>query len=1172
MSRYPFRLTLFTALALACSVFCAAQTFSSSIAGTVTDPTGAVVTGATVELKNTSTNDVRKSTTQDDGSYQFSNLIPGNYQITVSAPGFKTLVRDNLVLQAQTAATVNLTLEIGGTEQKVEVSASAVLVDTQTANNTVVLDQRLIAELPNNTRNPLNFVFALAGTTPAPGGQTQRGGTLDQMSSNFGLNGGRTGEEQVLIDGAPSQAVDWGGLFVAPLQDSVQEQQVVVNTYDAQYGKAGAGVVTLITRGGSNEFHGEAYDYLRNDELDANYWANNKLNTPRGEFKRNQFGGNLGGPIWKSHNLFFFGGYEGLRQPQTQTSGLLTVPTQAQRNGDFSQTLNPDGSKSIIYNPFTTTPIGNTGSYTRQPFPNNQVPQSMWDAVGAKIVSLYPLPNRPGQGPNQINNYYAQGSGNSTNDKFDARVDWAQNTKHRLFVRWSQRVRSDILVPCFFCNGADEGNNQADTGFQAVINDTITPNPTWVINAFVSYGRWRETHTAVGYGKANAATIGLSPSLFQAPLLPTVSADQYAYLGNGSFQRYPRYSDTAQVNVTKELAKHSLKFGFNFDLQMINNISEAPGSFSFSNALTSCDPDPNGGPCTALNYQSNVSGNAIASMLLGTASGGGQSINIDPAMSLHTYGGYLQDQWRVTSRLTINAGIRYENQRPATERFNRLVYFDPNAANPISDQVAAALGRPVKGAFAYANSKNRYAWPPNNHDFAPRLGIAFKITDRLVARAGAGIFFLPPSAMISFDNPGQFIGFSSATPYIATTNNGYTPLTPLSNPFPNGINQPVGSASGPLTQVGDGMGQIWLRGPHPTPYTGQWSFNLQYQLGPHAVIEAGYTGVRGRKLLYGNPNLDADQLPTQDLALGSQLDQLVNNPFYGVAPLTTYLGSQPQIAYNELLRPFPQYTYLQWTRSLPGASSQFDALNVKYTHSFSNGLSLLATYQWSKAMDNGPEDFFGWATGNQWRDAYHTNLDYNISTHDVPQAFTTAFVYELPYGKGKHWGDNAPALVRHVLGNWQISSVVRITSGTPLGQVFWNYSNQLNNYGFPGPQISDWVGNPVPAHRTPDNWINPSAFAQPPSPYMYGNAPQRITQIRERALKNIDLAIAKNFAVTERVRLQFRGEALNLTNYAQYTLSPFNSYPLCVSCGGFGQLDSTANDPRNIQLSLKLMF
>ncbi|MFN7993246.1 MAG: carboxypeptidase regulatory-like domain-containing protein [Bryobacteraceae bacterium] len=1160
------------ALSVIIAISCLAQTFSSSISGLVTDPSGAVVIGATVELQNMQTNDVRKFTSLDTGSYQFNNLIPGTYQVTVTMPGFKTYQRQNLALQAETAATVNVSLEVGGTEQKVEVASSAVLVDTQTANNSAIMDQRLVAELPNNTRNPLNFVFALAGTTPAPGGQTQRGGTLDQMSSNFGLNGGRTGEEQVLIDGAPSQAADWGGLFVAPLQDSVQEQQVVVNTYDAQYGKAGAGVVSLVTRGGTNQFHGEAYDYLRNDVLDANYWANNKYDTPRGAFKRNQFGGNIGGPLWKSHNLFFFGGYEGLRQPQTQSSGLLTVPSQAQRSGDFSQTYNPDGSLAVIYNPFTTTAIGDTGSYTRQPFANNQIPQSLWNSVGAKMVNLYPLPNRPGEGPNQINNYYSQGAGNTLNDKFDARVDWAQNTKHRLFVRWSQRVRSDILSPCFFCNGADEGNDQADTAFQAVINDTITPNPTWVINAFISYGRWRETHTAVGYGVADAATIGLSPSFFQAPLLPTISADQYAYLGNGSYERYPRYSDTAQINVTKERAKHSLKFGFNFDLQMINNISEAPGSFAFSNDLTSCDPNPNGGPCTALNYQSSASGNAIASMLLGTADGGGQSINIDPAMSLHTYGAYLQDQWRVTSRLTINAGLRYENQRPATERFNRLTYFDPNATNPISAQVQPLLGRAILGAFEYANSNNRFAWPPNNHDFAPRMGVAFKITDKLVARAGAGVFFLPPSAMITFDNPGQFIGYSSSTSYVATTNNGYTPLNPVSNPFPGGIVQPVGSGLGALTQVGDGMGQIWLKGPHPTPYTEQWSFSLQYQLGTHGVLEANYTGNRGRKLLYGNPNLDADQLPTQFLSLGSRLDQQVNNPFYGIAPSYSYLGSQPTIAYNELLRPFPQYTYLQWTRSLPGASSQFDALNVKYTHSFSNGLSLLATYQWSKAMDNGPEDFFGWATGNQWRDYYHTNLDYNISTHDIPQAYTTAFVYELPYGKGKHFGNGAPAVVKYALGNWQISSVIRIASGTPLGQVFYSYSNQLNNYGFPGPQIADWVGNPVPAHRTPDSWIDPSGFTAPPSQYMYGNAPQRITQIRERSIRNFDVALAKNFAFTDRWRLQFRAEALNLTNYAQYNLSPFNTYPLCVTCGGFGQLDSTENDPRNIQFGLKLMF
>ncbi len=1153
-----------------------AQTFTSSITGTVTDPTGAAVQSARVELKNMGTNDIHDATTTTNGTYQFNNLQPGTYQVSVTAPGFKTYVKGNLVLQAQIGASVNVALEVGDTQQKVEVTESAVLVDTETANTSATLDSRLIAALPNNTRNPLNFVFAVAGTTEAPGGMNQRNGTLDQNSSMFGLNGGRSGEESVLIDGAPSTGVDWGGLMVAPLQDSIQEQQIIENTYDAQYERSGSGIVTLITKGGTNSFHGEAYDYLQNSALNANSWSNNKYSQPKGQFKRNQFGGDIGGPILKRANLFFFGGYEALRQPTTQDSGLQTVPTQAERNGDFSAALNSDGTPNLIYNPFTTTQLPD-GTFTRQQFPGNVIPQNLFNPVGVKMLSLYPLPNRPGQGANQINNFFKQGAGDSTNDKMDTRVDWEQSANHRLFVRWSDRFRQDVTVPCFFCTGADSGVNEHDTGSQIVLNDTITPSPTWVINSFIGYGRWQEAHVAVSYGVANAATIGLPTSLFQAPILPGINVENFSSLGitfGGGFQKYTRYSNTIAMNFTKQFSKHTLKFGGNFDDQRINNTDESNGvntgsaAFNFGTALTSCDPNP-GGPCLASNTGSSESGNAIASMLLGTAGGGGQSENIDPAMGMHTFGGYIQDQWRVSQRFTVNAGVRYENQRPATERFNRIDYFNTTVVNPISTQ----LGFTVRGGFEYAgvNGNDRYAWPPNNKDFAPRLGIAYKITDRLVARAGAGIFFLPASAMLSFDNPGQFQGFSSSTAYNATAQNGYFPLNLVDNPFPNGINQPTGSSLGLMTLVGDGQSQIWPKASHPTPYSEEWSFDLQYQLTSHSVFQIGYLGNKGRKLLYGNPNINADQLPDQDLSLQSKLDQQVPNPFLGIANPNSYLGSQQTIPYNQLLRPYPEFTYLQWDRSLPGARSSYNALDVKYNHSFVGGLSALITYRWSKALDNGPEDFLGWSTGNQWRDSYNTMLDYNISTHDVPQSFATALVYDLPYGRGKHWGSSAPFIVKEVLGNWQLSSVVRLASGLPIpGAVYWDYyNNPLGQYGYPGGTIADLVGNPVPSNRTPDNWINVNAYAAPPNNWTLGNAPQRMTQLRERAARNIDLSIAKNFG-GERFQAWLRGEALNLTNYAQY-----NS--ICTdiaqnACFPFGAAQGTENPPRTVQVSLKLAF
>ncbi|MGH9771860.1 MAG: TonB-dependent receptor domain-containing protein, partial [Candidatus Acidiferrales bacterium] len=923
------------------------QTFSSSIGGVVTDPTGASVAKAQVQLKNMGTNDVREASSQRNGAYQFSNLIPGTYQITVTAPNFQKYVKTNLVLQANVAATVNVPLQLGTTQQTVQVTAGAVLLDTRNANNQVTLNSALIQALPNSTRNPLNFVFAVAGTTQAPGGQTQSYGTLDQMSSNFGINGGRTGEAEILIDGAPSQAADWGGLMVSPLQDSVQEEQIVHNTYSAQYERGGSGIVSLITKGGTNQFHGEAYDYVQNAVLNANSWYNNEFGFPRADFSQNQFGGNFSGPLVKSWNLFFFVGYEGLRQPNTQTT-LLTVPTDAERSGDFSSTLNADGTPDLIYNPFSSTPLDDSGAdYTRTQLPGNKIPSNLLDPVGQKIVNLYPKANRPGEGPNHQNNYSASGSGNWVNDKIDTRIDWAQNSVHRLFVRFSDRIRQDQVFSCFFCNGADQGVNQYNNGFQIVLNDTVTPSATWVINSYVSYSRWLEQHISQGYGKADAATIGLPVSDFQAPILPAIYPDDgpYTYLGSGDFEEYPRDSALAAINFTKVLGNHTLQFGFNFDDQVVNNISENAGSFDFSSAQTSCDPSP-GGPCMALNYGSTESGNVIASMLMGTASGGGQGINISPAMSLHSYGMYIQDGWHATKKLTINAGLRYENQRPATERFNRLMYFNSGIANPIGQEISPLYGESIKqvfggqmlGGFQYADASDsqygRYAWPPNNLDFAPRLGIAYQLTDKLVLRAGAGMFYLPPSAMISFDNPGQFYGFSSSTNYNATQDNGFTPLSLISNPFPQGINQPQGSSQGLLTLVGNGLGQIWPVAPHPTPYTEQWSFDIQYRVSTHSVFEIGYNGNRGRKLLYGNPNLDADQMPDKYLSLGPKLDSQVPNPFYGVADPSTYFGSVQTIAYNEMLRPYPEFTYLQWTRSLPGARSAFDALEAKYNYRF----------------------------------------------------------------------------------------------------------------------------------------------------------------------------------------------------------------------------------------------
>jgi hypothetical protein len=1166
-----------------------AQTFSASIAGTVTDSSGAVVKGAQLQLINSATNDARAQISSDEGTYSFTNLLPGTYKISATAAGFKEFVRTDMVLRANTAATVDVQLQVGGTQDQVVVSANTVLIDTESATNSVTIDSQLLQSLPNNTLQPLNFIFDLAGTTEGQGGMTSRSGFLDQNASMFGLNGGRTGESEILIDGAPSTAMDWGGLMVSPINDSVQEQQVIDNVYDAQYERGGEGVVTLITKGGGQSFHGEVYDFMRNDGLDANNWSANNSGSPRGKFHRNQFGANAGGPIWNRHNLFFFGGYEALRQPETDNSGLQTMPTQDEVKGDFSHTYLPDGKLEVIYNPFSThlvTASDGSQYYTRDPFPENKIPSAMMDKVGTAIAALYPAPNHNSGLVNDQNNFVKQGPGQTANDKFDIRVDWAQSEKHRLFVRVSDRARQDNTPACFLCNGGDEGTVTQDHGEQAVINDTITPSANWLINLYGGYSRWFEGQTLLGFGKSSSA-IGLNPDYFQVNTLPLVNASGYYTLGNqySTFDRYVRYSSTGIVNVSRQFNVHTFKFGFNYDVGMINNREDQPGILNFSEGLTSCDPGPTSSdPCQA-SLQSSSSGNAIASLLLGTGSGGGTNTSMDPAFSQHSIGMYFQDGWRATSRLTVTAGIRYENQRPATERYNRIAQFDPHAVNPLS----AAFGKTLYGAFNYmgVNGRPRDAWEDDNVNFGPRLGLAYRFNNKLVARVGSGIFFGPSSAMLSFDGGGQSPGYTAQTNWIATDNGGYTPNNLVSNPFPQGIQQPTGNKLGAMTYVGYGTSQLWPQGPHPTGTLYQWSMDFQYQVNPHSVAVIGYTGVRGRHLLFGNPNLDLDQLPTRDLALGSKLDKLVNNPYAAVITDPNSYLSQSQLPYNELLRPYPEYTYLQQTRSLPGADSQFDALNAKYTWSFSSGLSSITSYQWSKNMDDGSEALIGWAIGNMWRDATNPKLDYSISTHDVPQSFAEAFLYQLPYGHNRQYGGTTPNVVNQIIGGWNLSGAVRLSSGLPFWQPVNFGWNPLGNYGFPGNALPDMAGDPR-SHRSVNHWLNQAAFrgvvygtntplncstpdTNPCNPYSYqfGNESQRMSTIREAGTKNVDLGIGKEFG-TERLHAELRGDFLNAFNHPIYGGSWNIEENLYAT--NFGQVYGTRNDPRNIQVSLKLSF
>ncbi len=1128
-------LTLLTAAAF--SVACYGQAFTANLTGLVTDPKGAAMPGVTVKIVNIGNSETRQVNTSADGRYTFSQIPPGGYELTGEIAGFKTYVQRGITLVANQSGAANFSMELGAVSEQVSVSAQAAQLDTQTANQSVDMSTRTVQELPANVRNPFVLVQATAGVVSVRTGISTA--PQDQNQNRFAMNGGRDESGLILEDGVPSSSGDWGGLLIAPSVDSVQELQVIRNSYEAQFGRSGGGVVSLVTKGGTNQFHGTGFEFLQNDVLNANSWANDRVGAKKTVFQSNQFGGNFSGPVWKSKKVYFFAGYEGLRQGNAATL-ITTVPTVKERGGDFSDYFNANGTLSTIYNPFTTT-AGGTG-FVRTPFPGNVIPSSMFDAIGAKAVSLYPLPNTPGSALTNANNFFGTGKTIEDDNRMDIRVDWAKSEKYTFFTRVSKAWETDV-APTYFGHNADSNYNDLNPRHQVVIGNTFVPTPTWVANVLISAGRWREEQDSPSKG-LNGTALGFPSSLvagFGAQTIPAVVPSGYGQLGNARFLSFARPVNSIQTNITKEWRSHSIKFGVTLEADQLNDTDVDSPTFNFNRGLTS-------GPTAASNSAN--SGNSIASLLLGTGASGSSPYNAALAVEQKYWGFYVQDTWRATNRLTLNYGLRYELQLPRTERFNRVNWFNFNVPSPI----AQAAGLPLVGGLQFANSNNRGQWHTSENDFAPRFGLSYKITDHIVFRGGYGISYLQTAGSGSVTND----GYSTSTSWVSTVGgDGIHPAALLSNPFPQGLLLPVGNSQGLSQDLGQSVNAYSLL--HPSGYSQNYSADFQIQLARSSVLQIGYSGSLGRKLLLGF-NTNANQLPDTLLSLGPALDQQVANPFYGI--ITNGNLSGKTIPYNQLLRPFPQFTAVNLSTDTPGASSEFNALVVQFTHQFSSGLSLISSYQFSKALDNASETQ-AWEVGDNYRDYNNRKLDWSVSAHDVPQSFVTNFVWELPVGAGKRFGSTMPRFANAVLGGWQTATIIRFASGLPL---MFTAANTLSAYGF-AVQRPNIVGNVTSGTQTPSAWFNTAAFAQPGT-YQIGNAPRWFGNLRYGNSHNADISLSKNFHPMERIRLQFRAEAFNISNTPQYGRADTN-----ITDGAFGTVTGTTNvGPRTLQMALKIYY
>jgi outer membrane receptor protein involved in Fe transport len=1115
-----------------------AQSATGLIIGTVTDTSGAVIPKAEVTITHMETSRVAKVTTNDRGEYVSTPLGVGNYQVEAAMASFKRAVRRGITLEVQQTAVVNLVLEVGQVVESVEVVGDAPLLEPATSAVGKVVDNRRILELPLNTRN----VYSLVTLTPGITGSI--GQRFDGM--NWSAYGTRRRTMEILVDGATATGPTVTGftaVSVFPSVDAIQEFKVMGANVPAEYGRTLGTVLNVVFKSGSNDFHGSVYNFLRNSVFDANDFFANTRGDKLASFKRNQFGGVVSGPVRRG-KTFFMGSYEGLRERRF-ASTTLTAPTLLQRQGDFSQTLVANGSLVRIFNPFTTRANPSGAGFIRDEFPGNRIPQQLFDPVAVNMLKYYPLPNQPGDPVTQTNNYSSSGSYSVNTDNYDVRVDHQLTDAQRVFARYSQRYLEDapaILFPSDITIAEGRIVNE-DRNRHVVAEHSYILSPRSVLTHRLGFSRalFPFDNQGKGFAPSSLGFPAWMDSASDFPLFPRVEATGYASLGN----RDHRYNATNTYNLTSSLAQtrgsHMLKFGF--DGRMFRShtreLRSPSGEFRFNAGFTQ-GPDPLRASATA--------GNGLASLLLGTGVTGDRLFTQykDTAAQSFYLSGYVQDDWRVTAKLTLNLGVRYDLDTPRTERYNRLNYFDRDVRSPLAGVVP---GFPdLRGGLVYVgvdgNSRYQYDWDATN--FSPRLGAAYQLTRRTVLRAGYAHVFA--SSFKSASGTDTAWGFRGETPWISTLD-GVTPLNRLSNPYPGGLTPPVGSAAGLLSAVGEEF-----RPKYPddkVPWAKQWNVTLQQELPAEVLLEIGYVGTRGRELAIESlPN----QLDPRHMALGAQLNQLVSNPFFGTPGARGILAG-PQVRRAQLLRPYPQYSEIVGARDT-GGMSWYSGLQVTGKKRMSGGLQFEGSYSWSKTIDVGDESV---------QNFYDLIGERMIAATDIAHRFVMSYIYELPFGRGRPWGRDASGVADWLIGGWQINGITTFQSGLPLNITASNTAGiftartNANNNG----QSGRLEGR---AQDRLTRWFNTSVFSQP-APFTFGTASARIHDIRSHGVRNFDLSLFKEFQAVEKMKVQFRLEALNAFNTVQ-----FGNPNTGVTSSSFGRVTSQANAPRQLQFGLKLLW
>jgi hypothetical protein len=1120
-------LVLFIFLALGAA---RAQVETGTIIGVVQDPNGGIVPNAAITLTQLATGVARQTHTDAQGAFNAQFMPLGNYSIAVTATGFETKTLTGITLQVDQTANLTIQLSVGAINQSVEVTASAPLVDTTTSSLGQVIDNHEVLSMPLNGRNPFQLGLLVGNTAPVTGVAT---------NLPFVGGGGQFSSNDVLLNGiddnifATAGNVGRQGIAIFPSVDAVQEFKVMTNNFSAEYGHAAGYIVAATIKGGGNQLHGTVFEFVRNDDFDANNYFSNRKGLPRTPFHQNQFGGVVGGPI-RHDRIFFFGDYQGTRQSIQSGSSISSVPTTAMDGGDFS------GQSAPIFDP-RTRHIGPSGTVIASQFPNNKIDPTLINKTSAAILALVPQPNYGAAGAIASNYFFAPRSFTNT-DQADGRVDATLTQKDHLIGTYSFSNSHNPAIGVFpsWIGGGTAGINHND---QASIADVHIFTPSLVNEFRVGYLYNNSTQTGVGtQGSATANQIGLALYPVTPPGFPSISMNysgatngtaEFTTFGGGSPEFNTLQTQQLADNVSWTHGRHTLKWGVDARKSLFEVLLDGLGQTIFGNTFSSSSDTPN-------------SGLPLADFLMGypTVMSPGSSTLQKGRQREAYFGGYVQDDWKLSSKLTINAGLRYELYTQPIDQNNLGSLFDITTGN-----FAIPGQAPYSRAMVHGD----------HNDWGPRAGAAYQVSPKLVVRGGYGIFY----AMRAQGQ--QATLFSENVPNIPTLIlPAITPQGTVTPPYT--INTPIQTVPSINTLAGFTAAkpynvQIKTQSLQHglMPQLQQYNLDLQYQLARTLLVEASYSGAKGNHFTSGN--IDQNQAPISS-ALNNTNTQ-ANRPF-------------PNMASNILTL-------------MSIATSNYNALNIKVQNQMSHGLEFLANYSWQKDLQYGGD---GPASINQTgtsivMDTYDLRASYSVSDMNIAQTLTGSALYQLPVGSGQHFL-NVKGPVNAVLGGWVVNGILSIRTGFP-SDIHTTAIPGGINASFNVPDCVAGVPKVLPNHSV-DHYFNPAAFTIPQTlPTVtggneteYGNCGKNF--ITGPTTKNLDSSLFKDFyfSDSQRVYLQFRAEAFNTTNTPSFYLPAASDATL--TCKGnpgaicssgnpaFGELVNGSATGRQIQFAAKLYF